>query len=44
MQELMRCSITPSGVSGSSLTVRAIRNKPTMDLPIGIMYDTQEVE
>lgn len=44
VQELMRCSITPSGVSGSSLTVRAIRNKPTMDLPIGIMYDTQEVE
>ena len=44
VQELMRCSISASGVSGSSLTVRAIRNKPTMDIPIGIMYDTQEVE
>lgn len=43
-QELTECCITASGVSGTSLTVRSLFRKPTMDIPIGIMYDTQEVE
>ena len=44
MQELTECCITASGVSGTSLTVRSLFRKPTMDIPIGIMYDTTEVE
>lgn len=44
VEELVRCSISPSGISGANLTVRAIYAKPSMDLPIGIMYDTTEVE
>lgn len=35
--------IAPSAVSGKTITLRAIYSKPTMDLVLGVMYDSSEV-
>lgn len=36
-------SISAAGINGTSLTVRAIFEKPTIDIPIGILYNTTTV-
>jgi hypothetical protein len=36
-------SISAAGINGTSLTVRAIFKKPTIDIPIGIIYNTTTV-
>lgn len=35
--------ISASAINGTTLTVRAIIEKPTVDLPVGIMYNTSSV-
>ena len=35
--------ISASAVNGTSLTIRAILEKPSMDLPIGVMYNSSSV-
>ena len=44
VEAMTAACISASAISGMSLTVRAIYEKPTIDLPVGIMYDTAEVE
>lgn len=44
VEEMTRACISASGLSGTTMTVRAIYAKPEMDLPIGVMYDMSEVQ
>lgn len=43
VEALAMACISASGISGTSLTVRAINVKPDIDIPVGIMYDVEEV-
>jgi hypothetical protein len=36
--------ISPSAVSGTTVTMRAILEKPTVDIPIGVLYNTGDAE
>lgn len=36
--------ISPSAIDGTTVTMRALLAKPTIDIPIGVMYNTGDVE
>lgn len=43
VQAIASAGIFPSAISGSTLTVRAQYAKPSIDLTVGVRYDTKEV-
>lgn len=44
VQAFGAAGIAPSAVSGNTVTLRAIYSKPSIDLPVGVMYDTTDLE
>ena len=36
--------ISPSAISGNTVTMRAILEKPTIDIPLGVLYNTGDTE
>ena len=44
VEAMAEAAISVSAINGTSLTVRALYAQPEVDLPVGIMYDTAEVE
>ena len=43
-EEMTKCGIVVSGISGSTLTLTALFSKPTIALTMGVVYNETEVE